>query len=144
MTMVGRYALRRARRPPSQPAAGRPFSSMRRIARTRADEGAVTAEFAVILPSVVAIAALILALSRAVIVSMDCQDAAAAAARELVVSGDGADPDAVARAVAGDGATAQVTRDESSVTVIVQCPVLPGSLGIVPAKVRGEATGVAQ
>lgn len=136
---------RRARRPPTWPAAGPrparfPFPDIRR----RADEGAVTAEFAVVLPSVVAIAALILALSRAVIVSMDCQDAAAAAARELVVSGDAADPAAVARAVAGDGASARVTRSGATITVVVQCPVLPGPLGIVPAKVSGEATGVTQ
>lgn len=38
----------------------------------RADEGAATAEFAVVLPVVAALAALLLCLSRTVIVTMDC------------------------------------------------------------------------
>lgn len=46
-----------------------------------ADEGAATAEFAVVLPCVAAVAILVLCLGRASVVSMNCQDAAAAGAR---------------------------------------------------------------
>ena len=52
----------------------------RRHARD-ADCGTVTAEFAVVLPCVAAVAILVLCLGRASIVSMNCQDAAAAGAR---------------------------------------------------------------
>lgn len=108
-----------------------------------ADRGAATAEFAVVLPAVVAVAVLLLCLSRAVIVSMDCQDAAAAAARELVIAGKGTvDSAAMARAVAGDGATASVTYDGELVTVVTQCPVVPDPLGVLPTRVTGTASGV--
>ena len=43
--------------------------------------GSATAESAIVLPSVIAIAGLILAMGRVVIVSMDCQGAATAATR---------------------------------------------------------------
>lgn len=107
-----------------------------------ADEGAATAEFAVVLPAVVAVAALLLCLSRAVVVSMDCQDAASAAVRELIVAGDDADPQSVARAVAGSGAMASVRRASDQVTVVVQCPVVPDPLGVLPTRVSAAATGV--
>lgn len=122
-------------------------SSSSRMARLFAtmrcsDRGAATAEFAVILPSVVAIGALLLCMTRTVIVSMDCQDAAAQAARELVVGGGDGDADAVARMVAGDGAAATVSYDEDRVTVLAQCPVIPDPLGVLPTRVSGTATGV--
>ena len=51
-----------------------------RLARLPPDlcTGSATAEFAIVLPSIIAIAGLILAIGRVVIVSMDCQSAAAA------------------------------------------------------------------
>ena len=56
----------------------------RRHARD-ADCGTVTAEFAVVLPCVAAVAILVLCLGRASIVSMNCQDAAAAGARAMAI-----------------------------------------------------------
>ena len=53
-------------------------------------------------PSVIAIAGLILAIGRVVIVSMDCQSAAAAAAREFVVTGDESSSRSIAADVAGE------------------------------------------
>ena len=55
-----------------------------------ADEGAATAEFAVVLPCVAAVAILVLCLGRASVVSMNCQDAAAAGARAFAVDDAGA------------------------------------------------------
>ena len=54
-----------------------------------ADEGAATAEFAVVLPCVEAVAILVLCLGRASVVSMNCQDAAAAGARAFAVDDTG-------------------------------------------------------
>ena len=60
----------------------------RRHARD-ADCGTVTAEFAVVLPCVAAVAILVLCLGRASIVSMNCQDAAAAGARAMAIDAGG-------------------------------------------------------
>lgn len=68
----------------------------RRHARD-ADCGTVTAEFAVVLPCVAAVAILVLCLGRASIVSMNCQDAAAAGARAMAIDAGG---EAKARAAA--------------------------------------------
>lgn len=108
-----------------------------------ADCGSVTAEFAVVLPAVVAVALLLVGLTRTVAVSMRCQDAAAAVVRELVVTGGQTDAAAVARDVAGADASVAVRRAQDRVTVNVTCPVLPGPLGVLPAQVSGEAVGVA-
>lgn len=111
---------------------------------TAADTGSVTAEFAVVLPAVVAVALLLIALSRTVTVSMRCQDAAAIAVRELVVSGQQADPQTAAIAVAGEGASVSVDSNGNQVSVTVSCPVLPGPLDVLPTRVTGEAVGVMQ
>ena len=108
----------------------------------RADEGAATAEFAVVLPVVAALAALLLCLSRTVIVTMDCQDAASSVVRELVAYGVDAEPRAAARAVAGDGSAVDVRYEGDRVTATVQCPVIPDPLGVLPTAVRGTATGI--
>lgn len=116
----------------------------RRSARRRSDAGAVTAEFAVVLPAVVVVAAVLIALSRTVVVSMGCQDAASAAVREIVVSGDEADPAGAVRSVAGSDASVTTVSGDATVTVSVSCPVIPDPLGILPVSVTAEATGVVQ
>ena len=75
----------------------------RRHARD-ADCGTVTAEFAVVLPCVAAVAILVLCLGRASIVSMNCQDAAAAGARAMAIDAGGeAKARAAAQTIAGGG-----------------------------------------
>ena len=97
----------------------------RRHARD-ADCGTVTAEFAVVLPCVAAVAILVLCLGRASIVSMNCQDAAAAGARAM--------------AIAGGGSTVSFAANANSVTVVVRCPVAADPTGVLPACVVGKAT----
>ncbi|WP_239457442.1 TadE family type IV pilus minor pilin [Bifidobacterium pullorum] len=97
-----------------------------------------------VLPVVVVMAALLLSLTRVVVVSMDCQDAAAAAAREAVLAGGEGDPVAVAKEAAGGSATVEISRADGAVTVTVGCPVLPGPLGVLPTRVTGTAVGVGQ
>ncbi|PLS28722.1 TadE family type IV pilus minor pilin [Bifidobacterium parmae] len=125
--MTARYSRRRSRRPPPDKAA---------------DPGAVTAEFATVLPAVVVLALLLLALSRTVMVSIGCQDAASAAARAAVTAGDAADPAAAAHAVGGGDVAVQVNRDGDHVTVTTRCPVVPDPLGVLPTRVEGRAVGV--
>ena len=106
------------------------------------DAGAVTAEFATVLPAVVAVAVLLLCLTRTVAVSISCQDAASAAARAVVAGGGSADPSAAARTVAGQSITVNVSDEAGRVTVVTSCPVIPDPLGVLPTKVEGRAVGV--
>jgi len=107
------------------------------------DRGSVTAEFAIILPVAMVLALALLSLSRAVVVVLDCQDAARAAAREVVVAGDASDPVAAARAVA-DGASVTLTDRGDRVEVRTRCRVAPGPLDVLPFAVEGYAVGVKQ
>ena len=73
-----------------------------------ADEGAATAEFAVVLPCVAAAAILVLCLGRASVVSMNCQDAAAAGARAFAVDDTGGESKARTAVMAAAGGSATV------------------------------------
>lgn len=137
----GRRRALPERRPPRGGGSGRTAVG-RPCAAGRADRGSVTAEFAVVLPAVMVMALLLMALTRTVTVTMRCQDAAAEAVRELVVAGDRADPQGVARAVVGADVSVAVNRAADLVTVDVTCPVIPDPLGVLPTKVVGEAVGV--
>lgn len=108
----------------------------------RADEGAATAEFAVVLPCVAAVAILVLCLGRASVVSMNCQDAAAAGARAFAVDDTGGESKArtAVMAAAGGSATVRFERGADFVTVTVQCPVVPDPTGVLPTRVTGKAT----
>ena len=108
----------------------------RRHARD-ADCGTVTAEFAVVLPCVAAVAILVLCLGRASIVSMNCQDAAAAGARAMAIE---AKARAAAQTIAGGGSTVSFAANANSVTVVVRCPVAADPTGVLPASVVGKAT----
>ena len=86
----------------------------RRHARD-ADCGTVTAEFAVVLPCVAAVAILVLCLGRASIVSMNCQDAAAAGARAMAIDAGGeAKARAAAQTIAGGGSTVSFPRNRTT------------------------------
>ncbi|WP_236632702.1 TadE family type IV pilus minor pilin [Bifidobacterium xylocopae] len=102
----------------------------------------MTAEFAVILPAVVAVAALLLGLTQAVCVSMSCQDAARNAAREVVVHRGEGDPAGVAQQVAGTGAATSLERSGQQVRVSVTCPVISTPLGVLPGRVSGSAVAM--
>lgn len=108
------------------------------------ERGSATAEFAIVLPSVVAIAGLLLTLGRVVSVSMDCHGAASAAARELVVSGQESSARRVAADVAGNGVSMRTEYGERSVSVVVECPVLPGPLDVTPTRITSDAIAVLQ
>lgn len=114
-----------------------------RHALIRDDRGTVTAEFAVVLPTVMVVALLLLSSARAVMVSMNCQEAARVAVREMVIASDGdANPSDVVARIAGPHATVRITEQRDQITVIARCPVGPGPLGVLPVAVEGEAVGL--
>ena len=107
------------------------------------DPGAVTAEFAVVLPAVVDIALVLLGLGRGVIVNVECADAA----RQITTSVDadgGIEKARSAAAAVSTGSTAKFSQTEESVTVTVTCPLLSGPLGILPATVSATAVALKQ
>ena len=112
-----------------------------RLLTAEPEKGAVTAEFAVVLPCVAAVAILVLCLGRASIVSMNCQDAAAAGARAMAIDAGGeAKARAAAQTIAGGGSTVSFAANANSVTVVVRCPVAADPTGVLPASVVGKAT----
>ncbi|WP_338024249.1 TadE family type IV pilus minor pilin [Bifidobacterium pongonis] len=102
----------------------------------------MTAEFATVLPAVMVVALLLLSLVRLVGVSIGCQDAASAAVRAAIASGDETDPASAARAVVGKGVSVDVSMAERRVTVVARCPVIPDPQGVLPTVVEGKAVGV--
>ena len=109
---------------------------------SQSDTGAVTAEFASVLPAVLIMAVLLAALGRGVMVSVNCQDAASAAARTAISTGDDDAVKAAAQSVAGQDAEVDIDVDGGTVTVVTRCPVIPDPMGVLPSLVKGEAVGV--
>lgn len=103
------------------------------------DRGTVTAEFAILLPIVMALAMLVLGLTRTVIVGLNCQEAARTVAREIVVAGDSARAASLVHAMAGGSATVSLAGDADAITVSTQCPIVPDSLGVLPLRMTGRA-----
>jgi hypothetical protein len=112
--------------------------------------GAVTAEFAVALPSVVFLLALLLAGSAAGVTQLRVEEAARGGARALARGAGAGEVGEIVRRLAGDTATAEVTADGEwhRVTVSGRVPGAVGSLipWVLSASVwaRSEAPGAAQ
>lgn len=133
------------RRPPPAEKPDSQRGRSRRDVFTERNHGAVTAEFAVTLPAVLLLLALLLAGSAAGITQLRLEEAARAGARALA-RGDGhAVVDGIVRRLAGDGASAAVSEDGEWINVTVSARVV-GPLGsLIPwrlsatASARGEA-----
>ena len=112
--------------------------------------GAVTAEFAVALPSVVFLLALLLAGSAAGVTQLRVEEAARGGARALARGAGAGEVGDIVRRLAGDTAAADVTVDGEwrRVTVSGRVPGAVGSLipWVLSASVwaRAEAPGAAQ
>lgn len=112
--------------------------------------GAVTAEFAVALPSVVFLLALLLAGSAAGVTQLRFEEAARGGARALARGAGAGEVGGIVRRLAGDTAAADVTLDGEwrRVTVSGRVPGAVGSLipWVLSASVwaRAEAPGGAQ
>ena len=109
--------------------------------------GAVTAEFAVALPAVLLLLALLLAGSAAGVTQLRLEEAARAGARALARGEDAAAVDAIVRRLAGNTASSAVASGGGWLSVTVSARV-PGAVGsLLPwtlsarAWVRGESSG---
>lgn len=117
----------------------------------RPQAGAVTAEFAVILPAVAALAVLVCALGRAIVLRIECQDAAHVIAQRIVAQMQ-ADPaagelqpavtqwaEATTHRLVNDGASVSLAVSDDGVDVRVSARVVPDPLRVLPATVTGYA-----
>jgi hypothetical protein len=113
--------------------------------RQRPRRAAVTAEFALVLPVVVLLIALLLGLGSAVGTRVSCQDAVASGARTLLSTPSLLDggQEGAARAVvlrlAPSGSTLALTRSGRVLRLGLSCPIHAGSVQILPATVTAEA-----
>ena len=130
-------------------AASSPPATRRPRWRTGADRcrGAVTAEFAVALPAVLLLLALLLAGSAAGVTQLRLEEAARAGARALARGQDAAAVDVIVRRLAGSSAASAVASDGGWLSVTVSGKV-PGAVGsLLPwtltarAWTRGETSG---
>lgn len=108
------------------------------------ERGAVTAEFAVLLPVVALLVGVVVALAAAAGTQLRCADGARAGARAAALGEDDAAVADVARRVGGTGVQVAVGRDGGWVVVTVEGtvgPALPYVGGLV---VHGSATARAE
>ena len=111
----------------------------RRASASR-DDGAVTVETAIVLPSIVLLLAVLLACGGAAMLQVRAEEAAGAAARVMARGESAADAQQEAEAIAGDSAAVSVQRDDDRATASVRLPA-PGVLGRWEAlEVTAEAT----
>ncbi|WP_418969558.1 TadE/TadG family type IV pilus assembly protein [Alloscardovia omnicolens] len=126
-------------------------AAYRRVTRaaTAYDAGVVTAEFAVVFPTVVAIAALVLSMTRIIMVQLDCHDAARQAAYSVIVAQQsGASTAAtqqeavrVAQQAAGSHTAVHLTWNQESFRVNTSCSVATLGRASLPFTVTAQAQG---
>ena len=95
----------------------------------------MTAEFAVAVPAVMVVILLPLMMIPGVTAVLNCQEAAAAVAREAALSLTIADAGRVVRRIAGSGAVSDVSVVEGGFDVAATCPFPSDPLGLFPPTV---------
>ncbi|MDN4644605.1 TadE family type IV pilus minor pilin [Arthrobacter sp. PsM3] len=130
----------------ASPRAGAPARRWQ-VGRSDTGRGAVTAEFAVALPAVMLLLALLLAGSAAGVTQLRLEEAARAGARALARGEDAGAVGAIVRRLAGDSAASAVASEGEWLSVTVSGRV-PGAVGsLLPwtlsarAWTRGETSG---
>ena len=121
----------RATRGAASPPAGDSLQ-VRRGSPKGSGRGAVTAEFAVALPAVVLLLAMVLAGSAAGVTQLRFEEAARAGARALARGQSAADVDGIVRRLAGESAGSAVTSDGEWSCVIVSGRVQSAVGSLVP------------
>jgi hypothetical protein len=124
-----------------------PTQPMPATPRRRNPHGMVTAEAAVVLPLVAALALLMVYLLSIALTKVTVVDAARDAARSLARGEDPAAAIAQAEATAPDGATVAIARDGNEISVRVHVEAGPPGWLVLPLpglSVESEATVVAE
>lgn len=115
-----------------------------RLLRTNSvhDCGAVTAEFAIVLPCALMLILVLLGVGRAVVCAMNCHDAAAQVAYYMVTHHDDKAAASIAQKVAGPGASVRISRGSDTANIVVKCPLIPDPFHILPPLVESRVSQV--
>ncbi|WP_018142418.1 TadE family protein [Alloscardovia criceti] len=116
----------------------------------RSDAGTVTAEFAIVFPTVVAVAMLLISLVRVVIVQLDCHDAARQAAYVAIMSDQAGQPisesvieaEKTVKKLVGNSSSVSMEWSDEEFVVTTSCPVLSAGNYHVPLVMQGQAKGI--
>lgn len=120
----------------------RPGGRGRRTRSVRADQGVVSAEIALALPTLVIVVAVLITVVVAVAAQLGCVAAAREGARAAARGESATMVQQLAREAAPDGARVSVRSGDETVTVVVTATVRPLGIRIAEVRVRGEATAL--
>lgn len=123
----------------------KPVMTRQRAAWWRcSDAGAVTAEFSMVLPSVLIIILLLCGIGRFVITMMQCHDAATQVAYDLVIHHNASRAVSIAQQIAGSRSTVQVRKQGQYAQISVSAPLIPDPLRVLPFRAESHVTQIIQ
>lgn len=106
------------------------------------DSGAVTAEFAIILPTVVILAIVLIFVGKSVVNTMNCNDAAGQVAYYIASTHDSKEAQNIVHKVSGKNSSVKVEYVGNMANIVVSCPVVPDPLKVLPMQVEARISQV--
>ncbi|RFT23500.1 hypothetical protein CG395_05920 [Bifidobacteriaceae bacterium GH022] len=106
------------------------------------DSGAVTAEFAIILPTVAILAIVLIFVGKSVVNTMNCNDAAGQVAYYIASTHDSKEAQNIVHKVSGKNSSVKVEYVGNMANIVVSCPVVPDTLKVLPMQVEARISQV--
>ena len=106
------------------------------------DSGAVTAEFAIILPTVAILAIVLIFVGKSVVNTMNCNDAAGQVAYYIASTHDSKEAQTIVHKVSGKNSSVKVEYVGNMANIVVSCPVVPDPLKVLPMQVEARISQV--
>lgn len=106
------------------------------------DSGAVTAEFAIILPTVAILAIVLIFVGKSVANTMNCNDAAGQVAYYIASTHDSKEAQNIVHKVSGKNSSVKVEYVGNMANIVVSCPVVPDPLKVLPMQVEARISQV--
>lgn len=106
------------------------------------DSGAVTAEFAIILPTVAILAIVLIFVGKSVVSTMNCNDAAGQVAYYIASTHDSKEAQNIVHKVSGKNSSVKVEYVGNMANIVVSCPVVPDPLKVLPMQVEARISQV--
>lgn len=106
------------------------------------DSGAVTAEFAITLPTVAILAIVLIFVGKSVVNTMNCNDAAGQVAYYIASTHDSKEAQNIVHKVSGKNSSVKVEYVGNMANIVVSCPVVPDPLKILPMQVEARISQV--
>lgn len=106
------------------------------------DSGAVTAEFAIILPTVAILAIVLIFVGKSVVNTMNCNDAAGQVAYYIASTHDSKEAQNIVHKVSGKNSSVKVEYVGNMANIVVSCPIVPDPLKVLPMQVEARISQV--